>query len=83
MAEFVEALSPYLGRPIIDETQLGEHYDFGLYWVGDGVKQRDDVPQGPSIFVALEEQLGLELKSGTEQLQVLVIDAAEKVPIEN
>jgi uncharacterized protein (TIGR03435 family) len=83
MAAFVERLSPYLDRPIIDRTQLDGLYSFWLAWVADGVKLEDDGLQGPSVFAALEEQLGLELKSATDQLPVLVIDAAERIPTAN
>ena len=73
----------YVDRPIIDRTQLNGRYKFTLAWVADGVIPKEDVPRGPSIFEALDEQLGLELKSATDQLQVLVIDAAQKTPAEN
>ena len=82
MAEFVERLSPYLDRPVLDQTQLNGLYDFWLCWVADGAPQTDDMPRGPSLFDALEEQLGLELKSATDQLQVLVIDAVQRIPVE-
>jgi uncharacterized protein (TIGR03435 family) len=38
---------------------------------------------GPSIFAAVEEQLGLRLQSVREQIETLVIDKAEKVPTSN
>jgi uncharacterized protein (TIGR03435 family) len=81
--EFVERLSPYLDHSIIDQTQLEGHYRFTLNWVADGVTQKEGIPQGPSIFAALEEQLGLGLQSATDRLQVLVIDSAERTPAGN
>jgi uncharacterized protein (TIGR03435 family) len=82
MADFVERLSPRLDRPVLDRTQLDGLYDFTVDWVADGAPQTDDMPRGPSLFDALEEQLGLELKSATDQLQVLVIDAVQRIPVE-
>jgi uncharacterized protein (TIGR03435 family) len=38
---------------------------------------------GPTLFIALEEQLGLKLVKKKASLDVLVIDHADKVPTEN
>jgi uncharacterized protein (TIGR03435 family) len=38
---------------------------------------------GPSLFIALEKQLGLKLEQGKAGLEVLVIDHADKAPTEN
>ena len=43
----------------------------------------NDTPSGPSLFTAIEEQLGLKLESGKEKIELLVIDHAEKTPTEN
>jgi uncharacterized protein (TIGR03435 family) len=84
MAELAELLAQRgLDHPVIDETHLDGRYACDLTWTSESARQRDDGPQGPTIFAALQEQLGLELKSATDQLPVLVIDAAGKIPIEN
>jgi uncharacterized protein (TIGR03435 family) len=83
MEELVGQLSPYLDRPVVERTQLDGVYAFNLHWVNDRVQQKDDAPQGPSLFAALQEQLGLELKPATEPLELLVVDGAEKTPTEN
>ena len=83
MAEFIERLSQHLDRPAIDRTQLAGPYSFSLLWVADAAKARTDPPQGPSLFAALEEQLGLDLKPGTDDLEMLVVDAADRIPTGN
>lgn len=60
------------GRIVQDETGLHGYYDFMLTWDPD---QTGD-SQEPSIFVALKEQLGLNLNSAKRPIMVLVIDNA-------
>lgn len=65
------------GRIVVDKTGLGsKRYFNSLHWASDG--KSDTVDGGPSIFKALEEQLGLELVPATEPVEVLVIDHIEK-----
>jgi bla regulator protein blaR1 len=70
----VSNLSSQLGRPVIDRTGLTGHYDFKLQWILD--------PNGPSIFTAIQEQLGLRLESQKGPVDILVIDRVGK-PSEN
>jgi uncharacterized protein (TIGR03435 family) len=77
----------YAGRPVVDKTGLHGLYDFQLRWtnaaLNPGASQTTAAtPQGPSLFDALEEQLGLKLESGKGPLPVLVIDRVER-PSEN
>jgi len=91
------SLSNQLGRPVIDKTGLTGKYDFELKWTPDpgqpaampfgppppGVELPPPPdPKGPSIFTALQEQLGLRLESQKAPVDILVIDRAEK-PSEN
>jgi uncharacterized protein (TIGR03435 family) len=65
------------GRIVVDKTGLGDkRYFNALHWASDG--NGDTASGGPSIFKALEEQLGLELVPATEPVDVLVIDHIEK-----
>jgi len=84
-------LSNELGRSVFDKTGLAGKYDFELKWAPsqDSAAQLGAPPQtaefalpadpdGPSIFTALQEQLGLRLESGKGPVEVLVIDRAER-----
>ena len=85
-----------LGRTVIDKTGLKGEYDFKLKWTPEpgeegleslGLPPVPPSPQpadtnGPSIFTAVQEQLGLKLESTKGPVDVLVIDHAEK-PSEN
>jgi uncharacterized protein (TIGR03435 family) len=85
-------LSQRLGRTVIDKTGLTGKYDFELTYTpepgqsGVGVQPlRPDAtadPNVPSIFTALEEQLGLKLESASGLVEVLVVDHVER-PSEN
>jgi uncharacterized protein (TIGR03435 family) len=78
----------YAGRPVVDKTGLKGLYDFQLRWTPNAALNPDAnqtipaSPPGPSLFNALEEQLGLKLESGKGPLPVLVIDRVER-PSEN
>lgn len=74
------------GRPIVDKTGLTGQYDFTLRWTpvdpAPGAASTDSSEPWPSLFTALEEQLGLKLTPAKEQIEIIVVDSAEK-PSEN
>ena len=70
-----------LHAPVIDMTGLAGRFDVKLEW--SPANARPDAPAGPSIFTAVQEQLGLKLEARKGPVEVLVIDHAEKVPVEN
>ena len=91
----IKQLSQQLHRTIVDKTGLTGNYDFNLRWSpeqdlgsgppGPGGGAHDAPPppdSGPSIFTALEEQLGLKLESAKGPVKTLVIDHIER-PSEN
>lgn len=93
LANFVQSLSQQLGRPIVDKTELKSGlYDFKLQWTpelgqGPGLPGPEAPPpsvdaSGPSIFTAIQEQLGLRLESTKGPVEILVIDSVQK-PTEN
>lgn len=77
MESLVNGLSGVVGRMIVDKTGLGDKkFDFNLQWTPDD--QRGAADAGPSIFTALEEQLGLKLVPDKGLVDVLVIDHIER-----
>jgi uncharacterized protein (TIGR03435 family) len=89
MSRLAEFLSTQADRPVVDETGLTGFYDFTLEWnftddqraAGVGVRGDPD-SAGPSVFTAVQEQLGLRLEKTKAPIDVMVIDHAEK-PSEN
>jgi uncharacterized protein (TIGR03435 family) len=94
----VQQLAQQLGRPVVDKTGLTGDYDFTLTWTpqpGEGGAMfagpggpggpegpPPSDPDGPSIFAAIQEQLGLKLESDKGPVEILVLDQVEK-PTEN
>jgi uncharacterized protein (TIGR03435 family) len=79
VAVLAEQLAEVLGRVVVDKTGIQGRYKIALKWTPDdrapsSGSSADD--SGPSIFTALEEQLGLKLESGKGSVQVLAIDRA-------
>lgn len=67
-------------RVVIDKTGLTGQYDIEMDWTPDN--RRADDNAGPSIFTALQEQLGLKLESARGPVEMIVIERAER-PTEN
>lgn len=79
MSHFAWYLSQQMDRPVLDRTGLDRYYDFTLEWTPDpsctkGATDVHDAPpsaaDGPSIFTALREQLGLKLEPHTGPVDV-------------
>jgi uncharacterized protein (TIGR03435 family) len=71
-------LTTEMDRMVVDKTGLTGSYDLTLDWVQDAPSGSTDAPSGPTIFTALEEQLGLKLVPAKGPVPVLVIDSVEK-----
>lgn len=86
MAELITYLSRWLDRAVFDRTGLAGAFDVELQFASEGLQGLPTGPPGmerapndnPSIFVAVQEQLGLKLASTKRPVDVLVIDHAEK-----
>jgi uncharacterized protein (TIGR03435 family) len=89
MAEFVRMLASLMGHPVIDHTGFAGEFDLHLTFVPDesleglppgppGVSLPPPDPTKPTIFSALQEQMGLKLTSSKGPVEVLVIDHVER-----
>ncbi|MEP7354347.1 MAG: M56 and DUF3738 domain-containing protein [Acidobacteriota bacterium] len=91
MTEFAAVLGPMVSRSVFDNTGATGNYNFDLKWTpdknnepqgpGDADAPPTD-PNGPSLYTALAEQLGLKLNTATRPLTMWVIESAER-PSEN
>jgi uncharacterized protein (TIGR03435 family) len=87
LIEFASLMQRYvrLDRPIVDHTRIAGKYDFKLNWTPD-FSQFDGNPSeparnddnAPSLYTAIQEQLGLKLEAAKEPADVLVIDHVER-----
>jgi uncharacterized protein (TIGR03435 family) len=89
IAQLVSPLSDLTGRPVIDKTGLTGVYDFTLEFAYEGrmpglmgplgaPPSASVDPDAPSLFAALQEQLGLKLEAARGPVEVVVIDKFEK-----
>jgi uncharacterized protein (TIGR03435 family) len=73
VGDLVGSLSGAAGRIVIDETHVNGRFDIDLQWNASG----DPSDEHPSIFAAVQEQLGLKLESSRAPVDVLVVDHVE------
>jgi uncharacterized protein (TIGR03435 family) len=90
MAQLATALSGVVGRTVVDRTGLTGTFDMDLTWTPEQIPQGPAGPpppgapplppidpNGPSIFTAVQEQLGLKLESTKGAVDVVMIDSVE------
>ena len=96
MAEFAQLFAMRLDRPVIDKTGIRGQFDFHLEFDREemaGLRQQGTArdsenpmqatdPGGPSLFAAIQEQLGLKLVPEKGRVEFLVVDRVEK-PTDN
>jgi uncharacterized protein (TIGR03435 family) len=82
MNRFAEILSRQMDRPVVNQTGLQGVFNLTLQWSPDSARpanpQNGAATEGPSIFTAIQEQLGLRLRAQKVPVDVLVIDHAER-----
>lgn len=91
MPQLARNLSNFAERIVLDRTNLTGGFDLDLSWTPDrlpprapGTPESEPIrvngvaidPNGPSLFTALQEQLGLKLEATRGPVEVLVIDQA-------
>ena len=67
------------GKPVVDRTGVEGLYEIKLSFAPDGVAESSL----PSLFTAVEQQMGLKLVPQKVPVEVLVIDHVESEPTEN
>jgi uncharacterized protein (TIGR03435 family) len=91
IAQLVQLLAQFSGRPVIDKTGLMGAYDFDLKWAPDpggnagpfgppppGAPALAVDPDAPNLYTAVQEQLGLKLENTRGPVDVIVIDRIER-----
>lgn len=88
MAQVAQMLSTQVQRTVIDKTGLEGNFDFLLTFMPDqlpqglgpgaGIQAPPIDPDSPSIFTALQEQLGLRLQGGRGPVDVVIVERIER-----
>lgn len=92
MPDLAMALGEVLEKPVADATHISGGFEINLFWRPDDdrlasvIAQRmnvsvDDLPS--TVFIALQEQLGLQLQRAQVPSDVIVIDAIDRQPTDN
>jgi uncharacterized protein (TIGR03435 family) len=88
MSEFTGPLAQVLRRPVVDETALTGAFDLDVIFAPEGLggalvgPSPAAVADSPSLFTAIQDDLGLKLESRRGPVDVLVVDRVER-PTEN
>lgn len=90
ISQLTAMLSNQLGHPVLDRTGLTGRYDFTLDYGASGMGpgpappvEADAGDTEPDIAAAVQQQLGLRLLAGKAEINVLIVDKLEKVPVAN
>jgi uncharacterized protein (TIGR03435 family) len=80
LATVLSSAKAQLEHTVVDHTGLSGVFTFRLEWTPEDRQSPETL--GPSLFAALQEQLGLKLDAGKAEVDTLIVDHAEK-PSEN
>jgi uncharacterized protein (TIGR03435 family) len=84
MPRLADFLARTLNSPVVDKTEVPGVFSFKLEFSRDEVQAGNDrVPDKPSIYTALQEQLGLRLVPQKLPIEIVVVDHIERTPTEN
>jgi uncharacterized protein (TIGR03435 family) len=90
LSDLAEDLSDVLGKPVVDSTGLSGKFEIRLTWRPDDPEVAAasacaglDTESLPSLFTAINEQLGFRLKSTHLPAKVVVVDSISQMPTEN
>lgn len=86
--DLAELLSGFIvNQPVVDKTGIKGNFNINLQWTPDrfrnqegptGGREPGPDPNGPSLFTAIQEQLGLRLEAQKGPIEFLVIDSADR-----
>lgn len=76
-------ISTRTDRPVLNMTGISGAYNFTLNYTLENDKADADTPRYPILPLAIQDQLGLRLEKRTAPIEVIVVDHAERVPVEN
>jgi uncharacterized protein (TIGR03435 family) len=94
MMTLATLFSRFTGQTVVDMTGLTGSYDLKLEWTPENTPATTAPGRGadagasmdgdsPSLFAAVEQQLGLKLEVRKGPVEIIVIDHAERVPVQN
>jgi uncharacterized protein (TIGR03435 family) len=78
MATFAELLAAHTDRPVIDRTGISGIFEISLHWAGDDSPAGPDAGAEPSIYTAVQEQLGIKLDPLRVPLDFLFVQHVDK-----
>lgn len=82
LESLANSLSVRLSRTVVDKTGLKGNFDLSLTWSPDDGSAAASDSSAPSLFTALQEQLGLRLQPAKGPVSTLAVDHVE-LPTEN